>query len=85
MLQYLIILIPLGILFFVMSSKDKKQRKAEQKLRDSIQIGDEILTIGGIYGKIVSVKDDSFVIETIDHSKIRIIKTAVQTNFTLHE
>ena len=73
------------LIYFMMIRPEKKRRKEEQKLRDSIQIGDEILTIGGLYGKIVSVKDDSFIIETFDHSKIRITKTAVQTNFTKHE
>lgn len=74
-----------ALIYFMMIRPEKKRKKAEQKLRDETQVGDEILTIGGIYGRIVSIKDDSFVIETIDHSKIRITKTAVQTNFTVHE
>lgn len=73
------------LIYFMMIRPEKKRKQAEQKLREGTQIGDEILTIGGIYGKIVSIKDDSYVIETIDHSKIRITKTAVQTNFTVHE
>lgn len=74
-----------GLIYFMMIRPEKKRKKAEQKLREGTQIGDEILTIGGIYGKIVSVKDDSYVIETIDHSKLRIAKSAMQTNFTVHE
>lgn len=73
------------IIYFMMIRPERKRRKEEQKLRDGIQVGDEILTIGGIYGKIVSVKEDSYVIETIDHSKIRISKNAVQTSLTVHE
>lgn len=73
------------LMYFMMIRPEKKRKKEEQKLRENTQIGDEILTIGGIYGKIVSIKDDSFVIETIDHSKIRIAKSAMQTNFTVHE
>lgn len=73
------------IIYFMMIRPERKRRKEEQKLRDSIQVGDEILTIGGIYGRIVSVKEDSYVIETIDHSKIRISKNAVQTSLTVHE
>ncbi len=73
------------IIYFFMIRPERKRRKEEQKLRDSIQVGDEILTIGGIYGKIVSVKEDSYVIETIDHSKIRIAKSAVQTSLTVHD
>ena len=74
-----------ALIYFMMIRPEKKRTKAEQQLREGTQVGDEILTIGGIYGRIVSIKEDSFVIETIDHSKIRITKTAVQTNFTVHE
>lgn len=73
------------IIYFLMIRPERKRRKEETKMRDSIQIGDEIVTIGGLYGRIVSVKDDSYVIETVDHSKIRISKTAIQTNLTVHE
>ena len=73
------------IIYFMMIRPERKRRKEEQKLRDGIQVGDEILTIGGIYGKIVSVKEDSYVIETIDHSKIRFSQIAVQSNLTVHE
>lgn len=74
-----------AIIYFLMIRPERKRRKEETKLRDSLQMGDEILTIGGIYGKIVSVKEDSFVIETIDHSKLRIAKNAIQSNLTVHE
>ena len=48
-------------------------------MRDSIQVGDEITTIGGIIGKIVSIKDEPLVRETSrDGTKIRIIKSAVR-------
>ena len=54
-------------------------------MRNNIQMGDEILTIGGIYGKVVSIKDDSLIIESsVDHSKIRIAKWAIQSNLTIH-
>ena len=71
--------------YFLMIRPERKRRKEEQKLRDNIQIGDEIMTIGGIHGKIVSIKEDTYVIETIDHSKLMIAKNAIQTNLTVHE
>lgn len=74
------------LFYFVLIRPQKKKQKEEQKLRDSIQVGDEILTIGGIYGKVVSIKDDSFVIESVaDHSKIKIARWAVSQNLTVHE
>ena len=47
-------------------------------MRDSLTVGDEITTIGGIIGKIVSIKEETLVLETShDRTRIRILKTAV--------
>ena len=57
-----------------------------QEIRENTQIGDEITTIGGICGKVVSVKDDTIVIETgSDRVKIKFKKYAIQTNHTANE
>lgn len=74
------------ILWFFMIRPQKKKQKEEAKMRDNLQPGDEIMTIGGFYGRVISVKDDSLVIESVvDRSKQKIIRTAVQTNFTIHD
>ena len=83
-------LIPLvlmfGIMYFVLIRPQRKKQKAEEKMRNSIQIGDEILTIGGFYGRVFSIKEDSLVIESVgDHSKQKIARWAVQQNMTIHE
>ena len=55
-------------------------------MRDNLDIGDEIVTAGGIIGRVVSIKDDKLVIETgSDRSKIRIAKWAVSQNLTAAE
>ena len=57
-----------------------------QEMRDSIQVGDEITTIGGIMGRVVTVKEDSLVIETgADRNKMKITRWAVSTNNTAME
>lgn len=67
-------------LYLVMFRPNQKRKKQEEEMRKSIQIGDEIVTIGGIVGKVVSVKEDSdsLVIETASE-KIRIKKWAIAT------
>lgn len=84
MIVYIIVI---GALFYFMLIRpQKKKQKAEEKLRNSLQIGDEILTIGGFYGKVVSIKEDSIVIESqLDHSKQKIAKWAIQQNLTVHD
>lgn len=75
-----------GIMYLVMIRPQKKKQKAEEKMRNNIQIGDEILTIGGFYAKVVSIKDDALVIESVsDHSKQKIARWAVQQNLTIHD
>ncbi len=68
---------------FVIFRKDKKQQQAEQDMRENLKIGDEIITIGGIMGRVVTIKDDSVVIETgADRNKIRFTKQAIGRNVT---
>ncbi|MBE6834835.1 MAG: preprotein translocase subunit YajC [Ruminococcaceae bacterium] len=82
------ILMPLlfVVMYFTMIRPQKKQQKKEQEIRESTQVGDEITTIGGIIGRVVTVKEDSLVIETgADRNKMKITRWAVQTNNTVNE
>ena len=73
-------------LWFFMIRPQKKKQKEAQKMRENLQIGDEIVTIGGIYGRVISLKEDSFVIQSqSDHSKITVARWALQSNLTVHD
>ena len=75
----LMILMLVGIMIF-MSRKQKKDDQKVQEMKDSLQIGDEITTIGGIVGRIVYIKDETIVIETSkERTKIRFLKSAVKS------
>ena len=68
-----------AIMYFFMYRPQKKQEKKVNNMRNNLQVGDEITTIGGIIGKIVSLKDETVLIETgHDRTKIRILRTAVR-------
>ena len=76
----LIIGVMLVALYFFMIRPQKKQEKQQNEMRNSLQVGDEITTIGGIIGKVVSIKEETVTIETShDRTKIRILKSAVRT------
>ncbi|MDO4743599.1 MAG: preprotein translocase subunit YajC [bacterium] len=76
----------IALMYFFMIRPQRKRRKEEEKMRNSIQVGDEVVTIGGISGRVVAVKEDSFVIESlIDRSKISFEKWALQKNKTVHD
>lgn len=73
-------------MYFLMIRPQKKQQKQEQEMRENTQVGDEITTIGGIMGRVVTVRDDSLIIETgADRNKMKIARWAVQINNTANE
>ncbi len=68
-----------AIFYFMIYRPQKKQEKETAKMRDSLQIGDEISTNGGILGRVVKIKDDIVTIETgSDKNKLKIFKWAVR-------
>ena len=68
----------LVVMYFVMIRPQKKQEQEQNNMRNNLAVGDEITTIGGIIGKIVSIKEETCVIETShERTKTRILKSAV--------
>lgn len=75
-------LLPLVLLvvvfYFFMIKPQKKQEKEFNKMLNSLAPGDEITTKGGIIGKVISIKEETMVIETSkDRTKIRLLRSAV--------
>ena len=83
---YSMILLMIGmfaIMYFVMIRPQKKRQKEEMEMRNAIDVGDEVTTIGGICGRVVSVKENHLIIESSSAgSKIQILRGAVQSNDT---
>ena len=76
----IIIVVMFVALYFFMIRPQKKQEKEIADMRNNLQVGDEITTIGGIIGKIVSIKEETIMIETgHDRTKIRLLRSAVRT------
>ena len=68
----------LVLLYFMIYRPQKKQEKKDAAMRNSLEIGDQVTTIGGVIGRVVAIKDDTFVLETgADRVKIRFTKTAI--------
>ena len=89
-MEMLISLSPLILMFvvmyFLMIRPQKKQQKKEQEMRNNLRVGDELTTIGGIKGRVLSVKEDTFVMETgNDRTKMQFEKWAIQTVHTKHD
>ena len=73
----------LGIFYFMLIRPENKRKKEAEQTRNSVKTGDEIVTIGGIVGKVVNVKDDKIVMETsADQVRIELMKWAISSNET---
>lgn len=77
----LLLLVGIMVIFFIfMIRPQMKKQKEEQKFRDGLQKGDSVITIGGIFGKIVEIKDDGTVLLKVDKENnvvIKVSKTAL--------
>lgn len=83
MLSSLVMLVPmllmLVLLYFVMIRPQRKKEKETAQMRNAIEIGDGVTTIGGIVGRVASIKEDTFVLETgNDRVKLRFNRWAIQ-------
>jgi preprotein translocase subunit YajC len=74
-LPYIVVI---GAFYFFLIRPQKKKEKAIQEMRNNIKEGTEIVTIGGIYGKVINVKEDTLTIEVgADKVKLKVAKWAI--------
>lgn len=74
----IMIVLLLALFYFLLYRPQKKQEKEKNEMMNNLAVGDEITTIGGIIGKIVSMKDETVLIETSrDCTRIRILRSAI--------
>ena len=83
LMQFLPLIAIVVVFYFFMIRPQMKKAKDQKKYIEALKKGDKILTIGGIYGKIVEVRDDATIIMEIeDGSKMKISKNAVSNDAT---
>lgn len=81
MYTIIMLVVMVGIMYFLMIRPESKRKKEAEAMRNSLKVGDEIVTIGGITGKVVQIKDDKFVVESgADQVRIEFAKWALSTN-----
>ncbi|MBQ8509292.1 MAG: preprotein translocase subunit YajC [Clostridia bacterium] len=74
------LVVMVAVFYFFMYRPQKKQEKETNEMRNSLKVGDEITTIGGIIGKVISIKEETVMIETgRDGTKIRILRNAIKS------
>ena len=86
LMMILPLVLMIGIFYFLILRPEKKRNKEMQEMLNNIQVADEVVTSGGIIGRVLSVKEDTVLIETgSDRTKIRVLKSAIARNNTQHE
>lgn len=79
----LMMVVMLAVFYFMLIRPENKRKKEAEQMRDTLKVGDEVTTIGGITGKVVHIKDEKFVLETgADQVRIEFAKWALSTNET---
>ena len=79
-MQVIILVAFIALMYFLLIRPQKKKEKEVKEMRDAIKVGDEVITIGGICGKIVKTKDDSLIIQVgADKTKFEIMRWAVSS------
>jgi len=79
----IMLVVMVAVFYFMLIRPENKRKKEAEEMRSAVKEGDEITTIGGIVGTVVSVKDDKFVMETsADRVRIEFAKWAISSNDT---
>jgi preprotein translocase subunit YajC len=74
----IIFVVLIGVFYFFLIRPENKKKKKISEMRNELAVGDEITTIGGMIGKIVSIKDDTITFETgEDRVRIQVMRWAI--------
>ena len=86
MSSVLMILIMIGVFYFLLIRPESKKKKEAAAMRASLKVGDQITTIGGIVGTICAIKEETIVMETgADRVRIEFTKWAISSKGTQAE
>ncbi len=77
--NFLLLALVFVVFYFFMIRPQMKKQKEETKFRDSVEKGNEIITIGGIHGKILSVQETTIILEVENGHRLKIEKSAILT------
>ena len=83
MTQFMFLIPIMLVFYFFMIRPQMRKSKQQKKFREEIGKGDKIVTIGGLHGKIIEVKDTTFMVELFDKTVVKLEKSAVSMETTM--
>ncbi len=66
-----------GLLYFLMIRPQQQRQKKHQEMIRNIKVNDKVVTAGGLYGTVVKVKEDTFIVRVADNVRVEVLKTAI--------
>ena len=72
-------IIVMGVIIYFMWRGQKKEQKRRQEMIEGVKVGDKVVTIGGLYGEIVTVKEQTFIVKIADNTRVELMKSAVSS------
>lgn len=73
----ILLLVFFALIYFMMIRPQQKQQKKRREMLEQLRTGDQIITIGGLHGRIKALRDNNVVCQVADGVDITILKTAV--------
>jgi len=75
---YLLVFLVIGFMLYTTYSQQRRAKKAQEQLQRMVKKGDEVLTVGGMFGTVRKVGDDYVVLEVADRTKVRFLRRAIR-------
>lgn len=75
---YLLVFAVIAFMLYTTYSQQRRAKKAQEQLQRMVKKGDEVLTVGGLFGTVRKVGDDYVVLEIADRTKVRFLRRAIR-------
>lgn len=85
LISLLILILPMAALVYLMTIPQRKQRQKQEAMLRRIEVGDEVVTTGGMVGVVTHVEEELFHIEVDDDVVVRVAKNAISKNLSAVE
>jgi preprotein translocase subunit YajC len=77
LVSILFLVVMIGLLYMLMIRPQQRRARAQKALQSAVDVGDEVVTIGGIYGEVTEVDDETIVVEIADGVEVRFVRSAI--------
>jgi len=73
----LLIVVAFAFLYFILVRPQKRRQQESQRMLSNLAVGDEVLTAGGIYGRVVDTEDDALFVEIAPNLRVKVARRAI--------